>query len=61
MQAETIREQIDKVVIRELISEGLIEYANAYPHFVCVKKIFKPTKLFYQVLAEDLHKLKGKK
>ena len=52
---------IDRLVIREMLSEGLIEYANAYPHFVCVKKIIKPTPEFYRILANDLHKLKRKR
>jgi len=56
----TPRKQIDKVVTRELYEQGLIKYANNYPHFVCVRKIFDPTKQFYQALAEDLHKQRRK-
>ena len=56
---------IDKLVIREMAGKGLIT-----PEIICLfwcerfskhRIIYHPSKLFYQTLAADLHKLKRKK
>ena len=48
---------IDKLVIREMYEQQLINFTWDRKRYY----IRKPTKLFYQTLCEDLHKLKRKR
>jgi len=51
---------VDRLVIRELVSQGLC-WQTTYAHWKCGWCIkLEPLKLFYQVMAEDLAKLKKK-
>lgn len=58
---------LDKLVIRELISEGLVfPFDKYFIHLsdvieFSISEVAKPTKSFYITLAEDLHNLKRKK
>lgn len=55
-----IDEQIDCLALTELWYLKMVEHdydKRIFDYYIG----FKPTKLFYQVLAADLHKLKGKR